>query len=595
MDRTLPTRLLLAGFLLLSLCLLTGLQANKVVDPVSSSFFRFARVSKVDGDSCSADDPCGRLVCCAKVGQTTGICRLHCNTKGWSVISPFVTDSLEKTQEDQPEPPDQVLFVSSQLRPVKENRVAKIRAMFDTMKKAADTDGVEASTATVEKGKLPAVDDKKPDITHKQDAPLAPQQSLDKPPFVEKEMSAKDEELLDKAVLSVENSPNPVTSVSLMYPSVSKLLKKMEYPTLDETYVQLDRLVQYAEHLDLLVSTGSISEIRSVTGNPIHYYRIRRADSKKKVLIISGIHGSEKLGVFALLQFMEFVITKKFLLEGKEPLDFVFIPVANPDGFVLGSRKNANYAFCSGSCSFTISNYDVTIGKESCSEVMATFFATHKTDKKVGTLRGAPGSGHNCDIRQKGDTLGSISQKPGTDINRNFPTTAHVERGKSCRSSLVFDDSFSPNSYEEDGNQPYAEIYEPETRALMDFASRVQFSGFFSIHSGSNKGGVIIPEESERFPLHKELWDSFCKDAKSVPSSPEIGDLSCGGATQVVSYSYVVFVVLPIRFPLSLSFSLFVSPPFFDSLPRCLFRLIVGSSRVDLQACKLEYSIVSPK
>lgn len=62
-------------------------------------------------------------------------------------------------------------------------------------------------------------------------------------------------------------------------------------------------------------------------------------DGERTVLILATIHGNEAAGTPLLHRLAEHLSTRPELLEGRR---VVLVPIANPDGFARGTRRNAN-------------------------------------------------------------------------------------------------------------------------------------------------------------------------------------------------------------------------------------------------------------
>lgn len=74
--------------------------------------------------------------------------------------------------------------------------------------------------------------------------------------------------------------------------------------------------------------------------------RLNRSHNDPKVLVVSGFHGEEVAGPYAILQWLKDCDTKAL-----RDYDISFIPIVNPQGFAKGTRYNSqgevsNCGFC---------------------------------------------------------------------------------------------------------------------------------------------------------------------------------------------------------------------------------------------------------
>lgn len=73
-------------------------------------------------------------------------------------------------------------------------------------------------------------------------------------------------------------------------------------------------------------------------GSPINIITNNESLAKRKLLIMSGLHGDEVEGVMLLTMILNILVTQKSTLLNQ----IIFAPIANPDGFALNQRWNFN-------------------------------------------------------------------------------------------------------------------------------------------------------------------------------------------------------------------------------------------------------------
>lgn len=79
----------------------------------------------------------------------------------------------------------------------------------------------------------------------------------------------------------------------------------------------------------------------------IYKYKLKPKSSRMKILIISGVHGSEFVYPFTLFNFIEILCQTdihnySYFQEIKENIEFVIVPVVNPHGWNKNTRTNYN-------------------------------------------------------------------------------------------------------------------------------------------------------------------------------------------------------------------------------------------------------------
>src|SRR5699024_6815527 len=124
--------------------------------------------------------------------------------------------------------------------------------------------------------------------------------------------------------------------------------------TTDEIYTEYERI----RNLDAdYIKRDTIGS--SVQKRPIYAYTAKPVNLNgggngvvgiqpviPKIIIVAGVHGDERSTVFSAMEILELITTKwrdnKLLEFFRFNVEFVIIPLVNPDGFNIASRRNSN-------------------------------------------------------------------------------------------------------------------------------------------------------------------------------------------------------------------------------------------------------------
>ncbi|AWI78484.1 MAG: zinc carboxypeptidase [Betaproteobacteria bacterium HGW-Betaproteobacteria-13] len=112
---------------------------------------------------------------------------------------------------------------------------------------------------------------------------------------------------------------------------------------------ELSALEQVIETGASLLETRIIQTVETASGTPLPLYAIalgNPAPDVPAIGIFGGVHGLERIGTTVAIAYLQYLVTRLqwdvTLHQQLETMRFVFMPLINPGGMLLGTRANPN-------------------------------------------------------------------------------------------------------------------------------------------------------------------------------------------------------------------------------------------------------------